>query len=49
MRRMLATAAGVAAIGAATAIRQRLLDLREQGVAILVISEELEELFESSP
>ncbi len=33
-------------IGAATAIRQRLLDLREQGVAILVISEELEELFE---
>lgn len=33
-------------IGAATAIRQRLLDLREAGVAILVISEELEELFE---
>lgn len=33
-------------IGAATAIRQRLLDMREQGVAILVISEELEELFE---
>lgn len=33
-------------IGAATAIRQRLLDLRDEGVAILVISEELEELFE---
>lgn len=35
-------------IGAATAIRQRLLDLREAGVAILVVSEELEELFEIS-
>ncbi len=33
-------------IGAATAIRQRLLDLRESGVAILIVSEELEELFE---
>jgi len=33
-------------IGAATAIRQRLLDLRESGIAILIISEELEELFE---
>jgi len=33
-------------IGAATAIRQRLLDLRDKGIAILVISEELEELFE---
>lgn len=33
-------------IGAATAIRQRLLDLRDSGVAILVISEELEELFQ---
>ncbi len=33
-------------IGAATAIRQRLLDLREAGIAILVVSEELEELFE---
>lgn len=33
-------------IGAATDIRQRLIDLRDQGVAILVISEELEELFE---
>jgi ABC-type uncharacterized transport system ATPase subunit len=35
-------------IGAATAIRQRLLDLRNRGVAVLVISEELEELFEIS-
>jgi simple sugar transport system ATP-binding protein len=35
-------------IGAATAIRQRLLDLRDEGIAILVISEELEELFEIS-
>ncbi|MEM7519523.1 MAG: ABC transporter ATP-binding protein [Pseudomonadota bacterium] len=33
-------------IGAATAIRQRLLALRDQGCAILVISEEMEELFE---
>ena len=33
-------------IGAAVAIRQRLLDLRDRGVAILLISEELEELFE---
>lgn len=33
-------------IGAATAIRQRLLDLKQQGIAVLVISEELEELFE---
>jgi len=33
-------------VGAAAQIRQTLLDLREQGVAILVISEELEELFE---
>lgn len=33
-------------IGAATAIRQRLLDLREAGVAVLIVSEELEELFE---
>jgi len=33
-------------IGAATAIRQRLLDLRDSGVAILVISEDLEELFQ---
>lgn len=33
-------------IGAATAIRQRLLDLRDEGIAILIISEEIEELFE---
>ena len=33
-------------IGAATAIRQRLVQMRNAGVAVLVISEELEELFE---
>ncbi|MEP3676816.1 ABC transporter ATP-binding protein [Sulfitobacter sp.] len=33
-------------IKAATAIRRRLLDMRDEGAAILVISEELEELFE---
>jgi general nucleoside transport system ATP-binding protein len=33
-------------IGAASAIRQRLIALRNEGMAILVISEELEELFE---
>ena len=33
-------------IGAATAIRRRLLEMRDQGAAILVISEELEELFQ---
>lgn len=33
-------------IGAATAIRQRLLDLRNAGIAVLLVSEELEELFE---
>ena len=33
-------------IGAATAIRQRLIDLRDTGIGVLVISEELEELFE---
>ena len=33
-------------IGAATAIRRRLVELRNQGCAILVISEEIEELFE---
>lgn len=33
-------------IGAATAIRKRLINLRNAGCAILVISEELEELFE---
>ncbi|RWF51232.1 MAG: ABC transporter ATP-binding protein [Mesorhizobium sp.] len=33
-------------VGAASAIRQRLVALRNEGMAILVISEELEELFE---
>ena len=33
-------------VGAAAFIRQRLIDLRNEGTAILVISEELEELFE---
>ena len=33
-------------IGAATMIRRRLLQMRDEGAAILVISEELEELFE---
>ncbi len=33
-------------VGAAAAIRQQLVDLRDGGVAILVISEELEELLE---
>ncbi|MBO6882097.1 MAG: ABC transporter ATP-binding protein [Marivita sp.] len=33
-------------IGAATAIRRRLLDMRDQGCAILVFSEEMDELFE---
>ncbi len=35
-------------VGAAAAIRQSLIDLRNAGVAILLISEELEELFEIS-
>jgi simple sugar transport system ATP-binding protein len=35
-------------IGAATAIRQRLLNLRDEGIGILIVSEELEELFEIS-
>jgi ABC-type uncharacterized transport system ATPase subunit len=35
-------------IGAASAIRRRLVSLRNEGMAILVISEELEELFELS-
>jgi simple sugar transport system ATP-binding protein len=35
-------------VGAAAAIRQALVDLRDEGVAILLISEELEELFEIS-
>ncbi|MEM6890659.1 MAG: ABC transporter ATP-binding protein [Pseudomonadota bacterium] len=33
-------------IGAATAIRKRLIELRNAGTAILIISEEIEELFE---
>jgi simple sugar transport system ATP-binding protein len=33
-------------VGAAAQIRQALIDLSEQGVAVLVVSEELEELFE---
>ena len=33
-------------VGAAAAIRQALIDLRNEGVAVLVVSEELEELFE---
>ncbi len=35
-------------VGAAAFIRQRLIDLRDRGTAILVISEELDELFEIS-
>jgi simple sugar transport system ATP-binding protein len=35
-------------VGAAMVIRQALLDLRSRGAAILVISEELDELFEIS-
>jgi len=35
-------------VGAAAFIRQRLIDLKNDGAAILVISEELEELFEIS-
>ena len=33
-------------VGAAATIRQALIDLRNQGAAVLLISEELEELFE---
>ena len=33
-------------VGAAAFIRQQLIDLRDQGAAILLVSEELEELFE---
>ena len=33
-------------IGASTAIRKRLIEMRDAGVALLIISEELEELFE---
>ena len=35
-------------VGAAAFIRQKLIDLRNDGVAILVVSEELDELFEIS-
>jgi simple sugar transport system ATP-binding protein len=35
-------------VGAAAFIRQQLIDLRNEGTAILIISEELEELFEVS-
>ncbi|MFT4048165.1 MAG: ABC transporter ATP-binding protein [Solimonas sp.] len=35
-------------VGAAQLIRQALIDLRDQGTAVLVISEELDELFEIS-
>ena len=35
-------------VGAAAFIRQKLIDLRNEGVAILVVSEELDELFEIS-
>ena len=35
-------------VGAAAFIRQQLIDLRNEGTAILIISEELEELFEIS-
>ena len=33
-------------MGAASAIRKRLIELRNSGCAVLVISEEIEELFE---
>jgi simple sugar transport system ATP-binding protein len=33
-------------VGAAAQIRQALLDLRDSGVGVLVVSEELDELFE---
>ena len=33
-------------VGAAAQIRQALIDLRDAGVAVLVVSEELDELFE---
>ncbi len=33
-------------VGAAAAIRQKLVDLRNEGAALLIVSEELEELFE---
>ncbi len=33
-------------VGASAQIRQALIDLRDEGVAVLVVSEELDELFE---
>lgn len=33
-------------VGAAAAIRQKLIDLRDEGAALLIVSEELEEIFE---
>ena len=33
-------------VGAANVIRQAIIDLRNEGVAVLVVSEELDELFE---
>ena len=35
-------------VGAAAAIRQRLIDLRDDGIGILLVSEELDELFETA-
>jgi simple sugar transport system ATP-binding protein len=35
-------------VGAAAFIRQKIIDLRNEGVAVLVLSEELDELFEVS-
>jgi len=35
-------------VGAAAFIRQKIIDLRNDGVAVLVLSEELDELFEVS-
>ena len=35
-------------VGAATTIRQAVIDLRNDGAAVLVVSEDLEELFEIS-
>lgn len=33
-------------VGAAAAIRQKLIDLRDEGAAVLIVSEELDEIFE---
>ena len=40
------SADGVRLLGASAEIRQALIDLRDAGVAVLLVSEELEELFE---